>query len=242
MFIRDANAIAERLIAEMAPFCLQVEIAGSIRRRCQVVKDIEIVAVAKWEPAPVEEQALDLFGTPPDPPEDLNLLHVWAMTQATRAGVRWIKTGTKEIVDWQPKPRGKYWRALVGTDSDAIKLDLFIAHPDNYGLIKLIRTGAKEFSSGVLYHAKRNTPYQTESSYFEQHKIKGRGEPEAYLVESARWGRRIATTEERDVFDLLSLDYVEPSGRTGFHDLKKEGRTVFADNYRMAGMSARGSR
>lgn len=186
----------------MSPYCERVEIAGSIRRGCQDVRDIELVAVARWEPG----EAGNLFGDA-DP---VNRLHQWALSAAARAELQWIKTGTSEVVAWEPKPEGKYWRALLAS---GVKLDLFIARPANFGLLYLIRTGHKDFSAAVLGHAKRRTPYQTESSYFEEHQVKGRGEPEAYLVERARWGRRVETPEERDVFELLALEYVEPGDR-----------------------------
>lgn len=228
MFIKKAHDIAQRLIASMLPYCERIEIAGSIRRGCQEVKDIELVAVAKWELAPVEEQIRDLFGSPPQPPANFNLLHFWALNHASPLGVRWIKTGTSEVVSWLPKPEGKYWRALVGEGTDAIKLDLFIARADNYGLIKLIRTGSRDFSPAVLGYAKRHTPYQTESSYFKERKKKG--EPESYLVERAT-GKRVPTPEETDVFNLLSLQYVEPAGRidgSAVRPLAQAGSTMAA--------------
>lgn len=44
-----ARAIAERIVAELAPHCDRIEIAGSIRRRAEHVKDIEIVAIPRVE-------------------------------------------------------------------------------------------------------------------------------------------------------------------------------------------------
>lgn len=209
MWIKEAFEAASALVEEMRPFCERVEIAGSIRRGCQEVKDVELVVIPRRLPGNV----LDLFGTT----EEVNSLHAWALEAEGRGLLRWIKTGTSEVIPWTPKPEGKYWRGLV---RETVKLDLFLARPDNFGLIFLIRTGHKKFSSGVLGHAKRNTPYQTESSYFEEHEIKGRGEPEGYLVEKKRWGRRVETPEERDVFDLLRLEWVEPRDRVGFEAVR----------------------
>jgi len=47
MKLDAALAIAERVRAELAPHCVRIEIAGSIRRRKQDVGDVEIVAVPK---------------------------------------------------------------------------------------------------------------------------------------------------------------------------------------------------
>lgn len=43
----DAIKIAEQVKAELAPHCFRIEIAGSIRRKKEEVKDIEIVAIPK---------------------------------------------------------------------------------------------------------------------------------------------------------------------------------------------------
>ena len=41
-----AAAFAERVIEELSPFCKRIEVAGSIRRRCQMVRDIDLVVIA----------------------------------------------------------------------------------------------------------------------------------------------------------------------------------------------------
>ena len=66
------------------------------------------------------------------------------------------------MVDWEPKPEGTYWRALV---DNSIKLDLFLAAPENYGMILTIRTGSAEFSQGLMTYAKHRTPYHVEGGY-----------------------------------------------------------------------------
>ena len=47
MNLTQAQEIAERVRAEMAPHCVRCEIAGSIRRRRPEVGDIEIVAIPR---------------------------------------------------------------------------------------------------------------------------------------------------------------------------------------------------
>jgi DNA polymerase/3'-5' exonuclease PolX len=197
MFVREAKQIAERLVQAMTPFCSRVEIAGSVRRGCQVVGDIEICAVPLWEEG--ERPAGTLFDLGGGVPR-VNLLHVWA----TAAGVhdlRWIKPGTSEVVSWEPKPEGKYWRALVGGE---IKLDLFLTTKEQWGLIHLIRTGSAEFSQGVMTYAKYHTRFHVEGGALRD-----------------RRGQKLETRSEREVFDLLGLDYVEPRDRTGFAAVRK---------------------
>jgi DNA polymerase/3'-5' exonuclease PolX len=52
----QAMAVAQELLAELAPYTERIEVAGSLRRGCEEVGDIEIVAIAEF--------ALDLFGEP----------------------------------------------------------------------------------------------------------------------------------------------------------------------------------
>lgn len=48
--IQVATAVAERLIERLSPYCDRVQLAGSCRRRDKdFVKDIELVAIPKWE-------------------------------------------------------------------------------------------------------------------------------------------------------------------------------------------------
>lgn len=211
MRLRDAQAIAERLAELMRPFCSRVEVAGSVRRSCPEVKDVELVAIPRWEERPAT--APSLFA---EEAERVNLLHEWATHEAAGAGVRWIKSGTSDVVDWEPKPEGKYWRALV---DDAIKLDLFLASAENYGLILAIRTGCAEFSQALMTFAKLRTSYHVDGGYLRDSE-----------------GRALDTPEERDVFEALKIDFVEPRERTGQHMVRRAGRPLFS---RRAAQSAR---
>lgn len=47
MNLEDAKPIAEKYLDLLNPFCQRIEIAGSIRRKCPQVKDIEIVCIPR---------------------------------------------------------------------------------------------------------------------------------------------------------------------------------------------------
>jgi DNA polymerase/3'-5' exonuclease PolX len=212
MHIREAKAIADDLVAMMSPHCHRIEIAGSIRRARQDVRDIEIVAIPKWDTRPGSD--LPLFG---GEPERVNLLHEWAQRVDGPGGelrgyVRWIKPGTHLVLPWPPKPEGKYWRALVG---GRIKLDLFLASRDNWGIILAIRTGSAEFSQAMMTYAKHKTCYHVEGGHLRD-----------------RRGTALETREERDVFDALGIDWVEPRNRSGQHVVTRNGRPQFASRRR----------
>jgi DNA polymerase/3'-5' exonuclease PolX len=170
----------------MRPFCQSIEIAGSIRRRKPEVKDVEIVAVPRWIDGPGE----DLFG----PPKQYNTLHVWATRQRT---VTWIKTGTTLIVPWEIDPKGKYWRGIWPCE---MKLDLFLATPENYGLILLIRTGPADWSRR-----------------FVTQRSKGGWLPDHLRVEGGtirdQSGTALATPTEEDAFELAGRQWLPPERR-----------------------------
>ena len=176
-------------------YCERIAIAGSIRRCKAEVKDLELVAIPKWEMRPDPE---NLFG------EDIaiNPLHQWATS--TRRPLQWIKPGTSELLPWKVEAEGRYWRGLLGKPytEAPLKLDLFLASERNWGAIYLIRTGSAEFSHAVATHAKKI----------------GRRFKNGSLTIA---GIAVATPEEDDVFRLLGLAAIEPERRTGFASLRR---------------------
>lgn len=194
MMLHEAETLAQRLVAQMAPYCGRIQIAGSIRRRCAEVRDLEIVAVPLWEPRLVQDGLWEME-------TQVNLLHEWALAETTP--VRWVKPGTppEVIIKWKPKADGRYWRGITG---NGVHLDLFLARPDNWGLILAIRTGCREFSTALVqYAAKQNLPSQ--GGYLRR----GDG------------GEPIPTPEEATVFALLDLEHVAPEHRTGPEALRR---------------------
>ncbi len=159
MDINSARKIAETLVEEMTPYCEKIIIAGSIRRGKPEVKDIEIVAVPRWDD--IAEHTGDLFEPVKMVPQ--NELYHWALRGVH--GIQWIKPGTHKIIPWLPKENGKYWRGLIELGDARIKLDLFLANPDNFGAISVIRTGPAEFSSALMAHLKHNTKYRVQDGH-----------------------------------------------------------------------------
>lgn len=161
MKLSHAKIIARNLVEEISPFCEKVMICGSIRREKPEVKDIEIVAIPKFIER--ETPTDNLFE--PVLKENVNWLHFWATVK--QKTIRWIKPGTSEIITWTPKADGRYWRGLVKTEGKEIKLDLFLANPDNFGVIETIRTGPADFSQALVTVIKHQTPFRV----FEGHLI-----------------------------------------------------------------------
>lgn len=183
MKLNQAQNLAERIIETMQPYCQRVAVAGSIRRQKPEVKDIEIVAVPKLG------QPKELFGV-----EFENELFKWAKQIEGESRIQWIKPGTSEIMPWPIKEQGRYWRGwLVNAE---IKLDLFLATPETWGVIYLIRTGSAEFSQRMVGKECWRTGYRF---------------AEGKLCNSH--GQFVPTPEERDVFNALGVEWIEPELR-----------------------------
>ena len=159
-----ATKIAERIRTKLAPHCERIEIAGSIRRRKSEVGDIEIACIPK-----TYETGMFFGGDTVVDPEFCALVERWPAVKG--------------------KPTGKYMQRVL---PEGIKLDIFIAHPENWGLIFAIRTGSAEYSHRVLASAWVRAGY---------HSIDG------MLVQGFH---RIEVREERELFDLIGLPWADP--------------------------------
>lgn len=76
-----------------------------------------------------------------------------------------------------------------------IKIDLFVAHSDNWGYILAIRTGSAEFSHNTLATGWVKKGYKGENGFL------------------TRQGNIIPVREEIDLFKLIGVEYVEPKKR-----------------------------
>lgn len=85
-----------------------------------------------------------------------------------------------------------------------LKVDLFICTPETWGVNFTVRTGSADFSHGLFTHANRL----------------GITSSGARLVRKDT-GEVIDTPDERDVFRVLGLEWVEPSDRIDSFRLKR---------------------
>ena len=116
MKLLEAEAVAREAAEQLRPFCSRLEIAGSIRRRKQVVGDVELVAI----PKKLQDGFFD----------DVVVVDP-AFVQTVNA---WPKV--------KGDPLGKYTQRILPGD---VTLDLFICREENWGLIYAIRTGSASF-------------------------------------------------------------------------------------------------
>lgn len=155
--------IAEEIKSALEPHVHRIEIAGSLRRKKDLISDIEIVLI----PKPYET---GLFAT-----------------------------GIAEVIDDWKTMRGsldkhcKYTqRVYKGTP-----VDLFFCEFENWGNTLAVRTGSADYSFKVLASGWKKAGYESR---------------ENYLYEIGT-DNKIILLEEKDLFDLISVPYIEPEKR-----------------------------
>jgi DNA polymerase/3'-5' exonuclease PolX len=109
-----------------------------------------------------------------------------------------FESGIATIINKFEKVRGdlpcKYTQRIL---PEGIKLDLFFAVPENWGLILAIRTGSADYSHKVLANAWVKAGYKSVDGmlFHEQNK------------------KQYDVREEIDLFNRIGLKYIEPEFR-----------------------------
>lgn len=178
------------MVLYLKSFCERIEIAGSVRRKKEEVKDIEIVAIPKFHKTSmaVYQSTFDFKG----------ILSV-PMTQADLLGTRVQQLIAEGILVHGEPSKGmtrapcgpKYYRLKY----DGEKLDLFsVISPAQWGVVFTIRTGDRDFSHWLAQRAL---------------------EIGMRIDEGALYSPRvlISTPEEADFFKALKVKWIEPEKR-----------------------------
>jgi DNA polymerase/3'-5' exonuclease PolX len=104
--------------------------------------------------------------------------------------------GIASVVNQWEKVKGqmpcKYTQRIL---PEGIKLDLFFAEPGNWGMIYALRTGSAEYSHRILAHGWVVRGYKSIDGYLYQ------------------LGKKYETREEIDLFNRISVPYVDPEFR-----------------------------
>lgn len=128
MTLAFAKSFAAKIVAELAPHCDRIEVAGSIRRGRPNVNDIDIVCIPKG----IEGRE--------------------SIIQRCRAKGHLLKSGGQYVELLYMTKEGPaqldLWFAHAG------KSDLFSREPSNWGMLLLARTGSKEHNIKLAALAK----------------------------------------------------------------------------------------
>jgi len=168
--LSTAHRIADELIEHLRRACVQIEIAGSIRRRARWVHDIEIVA----EPWLEIGLAVDLFGEA-------------TATYHSRLDDALADLHEQQILRTFPGAKHGDRFKQFSVSPTGINLDLFVVRPPaQWGSILAIRTGPAHYShwlvtprraggampsylrqrEGALWDGDTLIPTPTEETYF----------------------------------------------------------------------------
>lgn len=195
-----ARKIAIEIGNKLLPHCDRLNIAGSIRRGANEVKDIEIVC----QPKRVKIGNVSLFG------ED------------TREEV--VKADFIEIVKKlgkavKGKPDGRYMQIEIDNPDSAkkINLDLFMPQPDDYFRQFAIRTGSAMYSQKVIAEGWRKIGWVgTEDGLRLEIQCVGYKQPDG----KTKWKCNVDRPEippiwasEQQFFEWLGVQYLPPSLR-----------------------------
>lgn len=191
--LAEATEMANAIVTMLRSCCERIEIAGSIRRKCDTVGDIEIVCVPKIEPGQP-----DMFG---DATSDSNLLDIEIATLLGCAGAiahRLDKNGRRSC--------GPRYKRLT---YNGFPLDLFsVLPPAQWGVIMAIRTGPAEFSKRLVTAQPFGWMPVTNRV---RDGVLWRVDP----ADVSAFLNVIDTPEEKDFFAAIGLDWIAPEDRRG---------------------------
>ncbi len=182
-----ATRAAEDLLALLAPACSRIVIAGSLRRRKQRVKDVELLCVPQTSAAPVQLEQPMLFGDPPTETRDLLHDRILELVDSGELAYRLDARGRQTF-----GPSNKY---MIHVPT-GVPIDIFSTTMRDWGMALFVRTGPKEFNIRAMQRF---------------HDLGLRGH--AYGSVTARDGTRLDCHHEEDVFRLLHWTYLDPQQR-----------------------------
>jgi DNA polymerase (family 10) len=182
--LAEARVVADKVLKHIEPAMKRIEIAGSIRREKQTVGDIELVAIVD------------------DRDKLYRLISDVGQT---------IKPGVPGVVPWTPKMDSRYVRVRL---AEGMNLDLFVASPENWGGLFLMRTGSASGADGNAFNG-------FVPRMFKRWKTLSGGGRMTDAMPTMPDGTQLPVYEEQDFFDLLEMDFVPPVERADHKAIKK---------------------
>jgi DNA polymerase/3'-5' exonuclease PolX len=125
----QANRLAYKPTAELRPSCERIEVAGSVRRRAATIGDLDLLVIPKREPG--------LFGAT-QPGESLLDPHLQRLVDEGR-----LRPGRCN------GEKSKHFLTQTG-----VGVELWIAVPDQWGVLMAVRTGPADFTRSLVTERK----------------------------------------------------------------------------------------
>lgn len=144
-----AMGIADEIIVELRPFCDRIEVAGSLRRRRETVKDIEVLVIPRFGEPP-----RNLLGEPTGPAPDWLGAH---LQEALKVAVPSWKLRPSKVGGTSFGVLNKLLlrRTRPGFPSDWLAVDVFTATAANWGRDMWVRTGPAAWNKATATLALR---------------------------------------------------------------------------------------
>jgi DNA polymerase/3'-5' exonuclease PolX len=179
--LAEATLHAQQLVGMLAPACLSITVAGSIRRRKPDVGDIDLVCV------PILVDDIDMFGEATGEP--YNALSALCDSYAADGVLR-------KRLDVNGRP--SWGESLKRAEYAGLAVDIqSVTDPDTLGAWLLIRTGPASFNKALVTERRQGGLLPSGFKFRDGFKL-------------YRWDERVPTPDERSVFDALGISYLEP--------------------------------
>jgi DNA polymerase/3'-5' exonuclease PolX len=194
----SALPIAESIAEALAPFCQNLQVAGSVRRRVAQVHDVEIVAVPRL--AKLQAALFDDV-LPSDPP--VSLLHEH-LEDREHAGTVRRRRDRNGRTFWGPSDKRMLWR-YGAASTDWIAVDLFGATPETLGAKLALRTGPAELSKRLVTPKAKGGLLPNDLEFRSGGLYRYVGAPARRVF--------VPTPDEETLFRELGLPYTAPEHR-----------------------------
>lgn len=179
-----AMKLAEKIIEELSPGCEQVEFAGSLRRKKQVVGDLDIVCIPRW--------SMDLFGEAAvDLPTPVNGI----LADLVQSGRLLKENDDEKGVD------GRFNKTFFLPALPEFKIDIWLTTKEKWGVIYTLRTGSERFNHSVVRQQRQGGKLPNDL-YIDRGRVWRYGAQEP-----------LDTSTEAKLFDLLVGGWVPPEQR-----------------------------
>lgn len=183
--LQRAEALAQEVVELFRPYCERIEVAGSIRRRREEVKDIEICLIPKF--AEIQDPSC-LFG---ERTERVNLQFKFASELLTEGDIQ-DRLDANNRTCFGPR-----WQRVM---YKGVGLDVFgCLDPEEWGVLFAVRTGPAHFSKQLV----------TRRAYggFLLHR--------QFVKDWRLWNdtQIVETPTEQDLFSAIGMDFIRPEVR-----------------------------
>lgn len=174
--IQFALKVADDLVCKLAPYCEKIQVVGSIRRERKMVGDVEILCI----PNKVYI-GNDLFHKKTEPK------NMWEFVKIVNSMEK-VKGNAST---------GKYFQRI---HESGIKIDIFTALPETWGVQKMIRTGPADFSKQMVTDIKARGYQVADGGHLQKY------------VKQGKW-ENVPCYYEKDFFDITGMPNILPVAR-----------------------------